>query len=314
MDRLDALTREELSEVARAVGKPERGRRPDVTAALLSAPRHLVLEAWRFTLNGGGAGARAREGNVLGGALRLNPALVSALRVCLFLTFLDFSLSNLQSLVFQEIGVVRFPRRPEGDAGDETGGESSVQSVDRVPAHPPPPPPLFSSRAALDEYTAAAEAAGEVDAALEAGDETEALRLLMPVLAPFLEAGGGMDTADSDGVEDGGSGGVFARFNVKWILAQMATVGVGLLERRGRYADATRVLFSLLSGCAAPNRRGGWYVRAATNLGHLGKATAALRVCEAGLGDTWVRCGDRLGEAVAYVLLLICGIHNILVL
>jgi hypothetical protein len=295
--RLGALTREELGEVALAVGKPKKGSRLVVTAALLAAPREHVLAAWRFALNGGGH----EKGSVLGGALRLDPDLVSAVRVVMFLTFLDFSLSNLQSLVFQEIGVVRFPRREgEGgnanvdDGGDDAEGRVRVESGDRAA------PPVFPSRAALDEYTAAAEAAGEVDAALEptaanrAGDEAKALRLLAPVLAPFLEAGGtGQDEGDGDG---GGGGGVFARFSVKWIFAQIATVGVGLLERNGkRYEDANRILFALLSGCAAPNRRGGWYIRAATNLGHQGRDNDALQVCEAGLADTWVRSGDRLG-------------------
>ena len=342
-DRLDMLTREELAEVAHAVRKSDKGRRFEITTEILSAPRHRVLAAWRSVLlqdgkRGGYGGGyvgddddddddgdnenlqpmmkrRRLEASVLGGALHLDPALVSAVRVVLFLTFLDFSRSNLQSLVFQEIGVVRFPKRsfmPErGDGGDVDGDDNDVWnhsiSVDSGGTAPPPLPPLFSSRVALDKYTAAAEVAGEVDAALEAGDETKALQLITPVLEIFLEAHGGADTADTNayGVKEcvvddtsifhNNVVHVHNRFNVSWIHTQMATVGVGLLERRGRYADATRILFSLLSRPSAPDRRGGWYIRAATNFGHLGRYHAALKICEAGLSDTWVRCGDRLG-------------------
>ena len=134
-----------------------------------------------------------------------------------------------------------------------------------------------------------------MDAALEAGDETKALQLITPFFAIFLEEdGSGDDVGDVDR-ELKHFGNVLSRFDVSWIHAQMATVGVGLLERRGQYSDATRILLSLLSHPSAPDRRGGWYIRAATNLGHLGRFHAALRICEAGLGDTWVRCGDRLG-------------------
>jgi hypothetical protein len=323
--RLGALTREELAEMAHVLGKPDRGRRYDVTTALLSAPSDVVLAAWRSAMNGSGGGGGTgvmldaegsrghggvgREGLVeihqsqecgsvvaLGGALHLAPDLVSALRMVMFLTFLDFSVSNLQYLVLQEIGVVRFPQREEDDEVEVGVGGVSMAEGETDMA-----PPVFSSRTALDEYVAAAEVAGHVDAALEAGDEAEALRLLMPVLTLFLEADHGEDvelrplnTATADTCKHDEY--VFARFDASWVQAQMATVGVGLLERRGRYADATHVLLALLSGCAAPDRRGGWYVRTVTNLGsHLGRASAALRACEAGLADTWVRCGHRLG-------------------
>ena len=275
---LGLLTREELDEVARACGTARRGRRVDVTAALMAASREDVLSAWLSAVRDGAG----RES----GAIRLAPEIVRAVSVVMFLTFLDFSLSNVQSLVFQEIGVVRFPRMRGDEENDvDDASEDGAVEVDATP-------PLFPSREALDEYTEAAELAGRVDAALESGEEAEALQLLAPVLAPFLRVGGA-DQNDDDVAVDGD--GVFARFSARWINAQMATVGVGLLERRGRYEEATRVLLALLAGCAAPDRRGGWYIRAATNLGHLGRANAALRMCEAGLGDTWVRGGDRLG-------------------
>jgi hypothetical protein len=300
-DRLGALTREELGAVARAEGLSGRGRRPDVTTALLSAPRQRVLAAWRAAMqgdegSGGGGGSPGRGEAELGGALRLAADLVRAVRLVLFLTFLDFPAATLQSLVLQDVGAVRFPMR----ADDEDAAAPAEEGAGA--------PAVFSSRQALDEYVGEAEAAGVVDAALEAGDEGEALRLLGPVLAPLLALGRGLERGAARGGEQpvasevseaaapAASRELFARFDPQWLRCALATVGVGLLERRGRHADATHVLLALLSGCAAPDRRGGWHVRAVTNLGsHLGRANAALRVAETGLADTWVRCGHRLG-------------------
>lgn len=48
-------------------------------------------------------------------------------------------------------------------------------------------------------------------------------------------------------------------------------------------------------GCCCLARRGDWWTRLATNLGHLKRKTQALEQVEAALADEWLSRGDRLG-------------------
>ena len=257
--------------------------------------------------------------------------------------------------------VLDVARVPATDAGADAGADASACAAP-VPAAATLDP-VFASRHMLDVYLELTGEAAAVNAALEAGDELGALRLLKSTLAPFLasSSGTGTGTALGLGLESAGCDGTgtgtgtapglatsssshshpssppettprtvfpptappataatavaaattaeteaayaalrlpsfLRQFEPAWVRAQMATVGVNLLERRGRHADATAVLLSLLSGVTCPERRGMWYERATTNMSkHLGRYSDAMRLCDAGLADPWVRCGDRIG-------------------
>ena len=79
----------------------------------------------------------------------------------------------------------------------------------------------------------------------------------------------------------------------EWIRAEMASVGVALLNER---VCIRKPLRCCLDYCQAVIvKRNAWYIRASTNLEqYLGRQHDAIRVCEAGLQDSWVRCGDRI--------------------
>ncbi|KAG2484067.1 hypothetical protein HYH03_017087 [Edaphochlamys debaryana] len=111
--------------------------------------------------------------------------------------------------------------------------------------------------------------------------------------------GGGGKGADGGGGTSGGGGSrpahqFLARFSAGWVYASMATVGVSLLERQRRYAEALGLLRALLRGRCCPGRRGEWWGRLSVDLQHLGREEEALVVAEAALSDPWVRHGDRL--------------------
>lgn len=62
----------------------------------------------------------------------------------------------------------------------------------------------------------------------------------------------------------------------------------------GRYREAVELLKELLSGRLRSGRRGYWTVRLATDLDHLGRKEESLQVAEKGVGDPWIRSGDRV--------------------
>ena len=72
-------------------------------------------------------------------------------------------------------------------------------------------------------------------------------------------------------------------------------VGIAVLERLHRYAEATSLLLRLLSLPYCPQRRGAWWNRLSLNLAtHLGCKRAAMLICQQGQSDASVRTGDRV--------------------
>lgn len=275
-DRLEALSRGELVTLARKFNLNHRLCK-DKLVMLLNAATGKVDEdrckalfhAWLDTLGG--------QSNMI----RLSRVLLQGVRVVLFLTFLR-PFCDLSALVLQDVGTVRYPTPAikfdsrVSQAVDENEGDNS----ERVS--------LFLSRKHLDAYLRASSEAASVDAALHAGDESTALKLLQVTLSQFLDPNTSADVTACSTFQ--------RRFSHEWIRAKMASTGIALLERMGRHSEATQVLFGLLSACTCPEKRGAWYVRASTNLAqHLGRPYDAMNVCEAGLQDSWVRCGDRIG-------------------
>lgn len=273
-DRLRALSREELTNFARFFGiLGHHGSRKQLTAAIISEignSTEKFLHAWCMVHHDRPA------------IIRLNPVLLHAFKVVLFLTFLRPC--DLNALIMEDIGVTRYPLAVALSTAAGTAEEQKKimdvlgRGMNRV----------FSTRESLDEYLNLVERAAEVDATFDAGDDAAALKLLATILNPFLESEkSSLPTARTC---------FLRRFEPAWVRARMATLGATLLERDGRYAEATKIYFSLLSAPHYPEQRGVWYVRACTNLSrHLGRGNDAVLVCEAGLKDPWVRSGERLG-------------------
>jgi Fanconi-associated nuclease 1 len=186
-----------------------------------------------------------------------------------FLTFFR-PMIGLQSLVLEDVGVIRYPSH----GGSLEGGSS-----------------IFKSRADLDEYLNVVAEASVVDAALDAGDEKTALNILDTTIFPWVNKVCAFATSSKSLKHQS----FLRRFEPDWVRAKMATIGVTLLERNARQADAVAVLTSLLSCPTCPERRGAWYSRLIINLNHLGRLKSALQVCDRALQDPWVRCGYRLG-------------------
>ena len=174
-DRLEALSRGELVTLARKFNLNHRLCK-DKLVMLLNAATGKVDEdrckalfhAWLDTLGG--------QSNMI----RLSRVLLQGVRVVLFLTFLR-PFCDLSALVLQDVGTVRYPTPAikfdsrVSQAVDENEGDNS----ERVS--------LFLSRKHLDAYLRASSEAASVDAALHAGDESTALKLLQVTLSQFLD-------------------------------------------------------------------------------------------------------------------------------
>jgi Fanconi-associated nuclease 1 len=273
-DRLRALSREELTNFARSFDiLGHHGSRKQLTAAIISdvgSRTEKFLHAWCMVYHDRPA------------IIRLNPVLWHAFKVVLFLTFLRPC--DLNALIMEDIGVTRYPLAVALSTAAGTAEEQKKKNdllgrgVNGV----------FSTRESLDEYLNLVERAAEVDAAYDGGDDAVALELLATILNPFLDGEKSSLPAARTCF--------LRRFEPAWVRARMATLGATLLERNGRYAEATKIYFSLLSAPHYPEKRGVWYVRACTNLSrHLSRGNDAVLVCEAGLKDPWVRSGERLG-------------------
>lgn len=77
------------------------------------------------------------------------------------------------------------------------------------------------------------------------------------------------------------------------IYANCIHYGIRVLERCKRYADANRLLISLLSHPYSRHRRGGWWNRLALNLeSHTRDPRMALRMVRLGMSDVSVTGGD----------------------
>jgi len=270
-DRLEALTRDELVTLARKFNLDSRLCKKKLVTLLNAIPsrahgegRSSLFRAWLDTLGG--------QSNMI----RLSHVLLQGVKVVLFLTFLRPS-CDLSDLASQDLGRVSYPTAAK--SFDSQALRASHSKAEQIS--------LFPSRKHLDAYLSASSESACVDAAIDAGDESTALEMLQVTLSRFLNAKNSPYVAISPSY--------LRRFSHEWIRAEMASVGVALLERKGLHSKATEVLFGLLSGCNCPEKRGTWYIRASTNLEqHLGRQHDAIRVCEAGLQDSWVRCGDRI--------------------
>lgn len=109
---------------------------------------------------------------------------------------------------------------------------------------------------------------------------------------------------------------VFRRFSAPHVYVRLANFGVSLLEKyalgcdpaivfplffplrmmtRARdYASAISLLRTLLSQPVLPHKRGHWFDRLTVNLVHLHRKDEAIRECERGLADPFVRRGGLI--------------------
>lgn len=86
----------------------------------------------------------------------------------------------------------------------------------------------------------------------------------------------------------------FQHFNFKWIYTTMATVGVGILEKKKMYKIAIERLQQLLGGIFCNDRRGYWWIRLSTDLEHLKRPNDSLEIAETGLADHHLNDEDIL--------------------
>lgn len=86
----------------------------------------------------------------------------------------------------------------------------------------------------------------------------------------------------------------YMQYHSKWIYCIMATVGVGILERKKEYKLAIERLQQLLGGIYCKERRGYWWIRLSINLEHIGRPTDSLEIAETALADPSVRPDERL--------------------
>lgn len=84
------------------------------------------------------------------------------------------------------------------------------------------------------------------------------------------------------------------QYNCKWVYTVMATIGIGILERKKEYKIAIERLQQLLGGVYCYERRGYWWIRLSTNLEHLGRPTDSLELAETALADSSIRLDEKL--------------------
>ena len=260
--RLSALKSDELVILSERLGLDHRNTRKKLIGKILSSSRdssdggQLLFHTWLSIFNGRSSGM-----------VRLCPVLLRSIQVVNYLTFLRPD-CGLQSFVLQDVGVIRYPPH-----------RSSLEDGST----------LFTSRSDLDAYLSVIAEASAVDAALDAGDEKTALKILDTNIFPWV------NSCSNVPIHSLKHQNFRRRFEPDWIRAKMATIGITLLERHGRPTDAVAMLTRLLSCPICPERRGTWYLRLVINLSHLGRLSEATRACHRALQDPWVRCGDRLG-------------------
>lgn len=257
--RLTALKSDELIMLSKLLGLDHRGTKAKLIALILSSTKtsngeHRLFHNWLSIFNG------------RSGMIRLCTVSLRAVQIVNFLTFLRPS-CGLQSLVLEDVGVVRYPPR---------GGSLDVASS------------IFTSRVDLDEYLDVIAEASVIDATLDAGDEKTALKILETRILPWVNG----CAPPSKPLKHQS---FLRRFEPDWVRAKMATICVSLLERNTRHADANVLLTRLLAGRVCPEKRGTWYLRLIINLNNLGLLKNAMQACDRALQDPWVRCGDRLG-------------------
>lgn len=85
-----------------------------------------------------------------------------------------------------------------------------------------------------------------------------------------------------------------AQYNAGWLYAVMATVGIGILEKKKAYRTAVDRIQQLLGGFHCPERRGYWWVRLSINLEHLGRPKDSLELAETALADPSIAAHERL--------------------
>lgn len=85
-----------------------------------------------------------------------------------------------------------------------------------------------------------------------------------------------------------------SQYNSKWIYSVMATIGIGMLERKKEYKPAIERLQQLLGGEYCIERRGYWWIRLSTNLEHIGRPTDSLELAETALADSSICLDEKL--------------------
>ncbi|MDA9097576.1 VRR-NUC domain-containing protein [bacterium] len=259
--RLTALKSDELIMLSKLLGLDHRQTKAKLIAMILSSTKtsngdHRLFHNWLSIFNG------------RSGMIRLCTVSLRAVQIVNFLTFLRPT-CGLQSLVLEDVGVIRYP--PHGG------------SLERASS-------IFTSRVDLDEYLNVIAEASVIDATLDAGDEKTALKILETRIFPWVNGCARATPSKSSKHHS-----FLRRFEPDWVRAKMATIGITLLERNGRHADANLLLTRLLSCRICPERRGTWYLRLIINLNTVGHLKNAMQACDRALQDPWVRCGDRLG-------------------
>eukprot|EP00250_Pteridium_aquilinum_P006904 c16733_g1_i1 orf=226-3453(-) len=148
----------------------------------------------------------------------------------------------------------------------------------------------FVNREALLAYEQALEVAQAMDMAVESND-LKSIELCLNRASLQLTS----NKTRAVCTEDCGPKDAFlARFSAAWVFATVITLGVSVLERERRYAEAIKLLKQLLNQSCCPGRRGYWTVRLSMDLEHLGYKEESLEVAEAGLNDCRIRHGDRV--------------------
>lgn len=79
----------------------------------------------------------------------------------------------------------------------------------------------------------------------------------------------------------------FDRLTPSYVLANVITAVVSILEKEGKYTRAIGSLRCALSQLAESRRRGYWWSRLAMDLEHVGKQDEALEECEKALAIRW---------------------------
>lgn len=86
----------------------------------------------------------------------------------------------------------------------------------------------------------------------------------------------------------------FMQYNSKWVYSVMATIGIGILEKKKEYRTAIERLQQLLGGHYCSEKRGYWWIRLSTDLEHIGRPTDSLELAETALADSSIRLDEEL--------------------
>ncbi|KAI5068304.1 hypothetical protein GOP47_0016649 [Adiantum capillus-veneris] len=148
----------------------------------------------------------------------------------------------------------------------------------------------FVTREALLAYEQALEVAQTMDAAVEGNDLNSIEHCLNRASLQLTSKQADEARTETCGLQDP----FLARFSATWVFATIVTVGVSVLERERRYAEAVCHLEQLLNQPCCPGRRGYWTVRLSMDLEHLGYKEESLQVAEDGLNDSRIRHGGRI--------------------